>query len=376
MITSLVAAALFASLATPAHAGSCDSLARKVDAAKGPALVTAFQALAKCDAELARTGFVGWFKKAETEDVLVPLALAALDAHAYEGLWEMMDALPFEFRGPVAKAIGEGCATHADVEPFLKASYIRLKDRAFTAWEPALLGCAEPGVQMWIEGLVAEPPASAYDGKYNALLGVFRRTRHAGALATLEQAAIKAGERGGPFNPLLDAIQRAVEPEDMRATTSAEDEAAMVETLVRVAKAVPPESARAVADRLVTAGHEKEAAGLLPAIYPDRVQGDGSLMWAAAALEMCDGAGVLHWVAFTRQPTTWSVGDAAEAPLRATKPKLKCDADGAWPVYSAESPLADQGAAAAWASTLASELGTTHSLAEVKAVHEKKVVIP
>ena len=80
-----------------------------------------------------------------------------------------------------------------------------------------------------------------------------------------------------------------------RSDGSPEDRKRLEKSLVIVAGSVAPEQAAMVADRLFNAGAEEAAAGLLPNIYPDKVQSDGSLLYGVASVENCDGQAYIHY---------------------------------------------------------------------------------
>lgn len=369
------AAVLFGGLASAnvASAANCDGYLAKIGTAKGQSLIDAYQGLVRCDAALGRSEFGKYAQAAGTLETLIPLTLAGVDASAYGSVWETMGKIPYEFRTELAQAVGAACDTHPKLVEFFRTSYVGQKGTEFSSWQSALTACKSDAMAAWVDSVVADPPTSNYNDRYNAVLGGVIDARHGAALPLLEKAAILAGTRGGPFNNLLDVIQRSVEVTGYGKQTSPEDRDAMVQTLVRVAKAVPPESARAVADRLLNAGDEGVAASLLPAIYPDRVQAGGGMMWAGAAIEACDGDAVIHWVAFTEPPKRLSVLDAVAVPLRTSKAKLKCPEDTAWTVRAVDAPVKDRAAAQAWVDALAAELDAKGIKAKGK---EEAVTVP
>ncbi len=361
------------SAASTASAANCDGYLAKISTAKGSALVDAYQGLVRCDANLGRSEFGKYAMVAGNLETLVPLTLAGVDATAYGSVWETMGKIPYEYRTDLAHAVGAACEKHPKLVEFFRTSYVGQKGTEFSSWQSALTACGSADMAAWVDSIVLDPPTSNYNDRYNAVLGAVIESRHGAALPLLQKAAITAGTRGGPFNNLLDVIQRSVEVTGYGKQTSPEDRAAMVNALVAVAKAVPPESARAVADRLLNAGDEGMASSLLPAIYPDRVQSGGGMMWAGAAIEACDGEAVIHWVSFTEAPKRLSVLDAVAVPLRAAKAKLKCPADTAWTIRATDAPVKDRGAAQDWVDTLVAELDAKGTKAKLK---EEAVTIP
>lgn len=359
---------LLLSLSQDAQAASCDAYVQQASTAKGEALITAWKNLSKCDAELARSTFERFMKASGDLETLTALTITAIDASAYNAVWTMMEKVPYEHRESLARSVGESCNEHANVVPFIQGAWSALKGTDFTAWQSVLTLCGRPEIGTWIEGLVAAPPTSPYNDKYNAVITAWSRLRGVEGLDALEAAAVRAGAAGGPFNNLVETIQRAIQPRDIGASIPAEHKARMEAALVRVAKAVPPEQARIVADRLVNAGSDNVAASLLPAIFPDRVQTGGKVLWAAAAIEACDGEALIHWVSWTEEPRRWNIVDASTKALRATERKLKCDA-GEWPVFAANEPLKDAAAVSTWIDQLTTEW--TGKGNKVKAKQEK-----
>jgi len=366
----LIAAAVVTTLLTPASAlaGRCDAWLRKAESAKDGDLVYAYTKLAQCDGDLARTELHRFTMKATELDTLVSLAIEGVKHDAFNDLWKTMDKLAYDLRTPLAEGVGAVCAEQPKVLTMLQGAYVALKGSEFSAWQPAMEACGSEPLVAWMDSVVLDPPKSEYNAKYNAMLNAFVAIRKAEALPTLQKAAVAAAD-GGPLNNVLDMMQRSIQPDSMRAKASAEDEEALAGALVAVANEVGPDAARLVGDRLYTAGREAQAASLLPRVYPDRVQGDGGVMWAAAAIEQCDGKAVVHWTTFTEAPPThWAVQGVVEGPLRAVKPKLKCDA-GEWPVRAATEPLADAKDAKTWASKLADEVAQSGD--KVKVSEEK-----
>lgn len=334
MFTSLLALVL---LSPAAYAGPCDSILTQTRTARGAALVKSYQDLATCDVEVARREFSLYLASAGDLETLIPLTIAGIDARAYSGIWDMMPKVPYEHREALASGVGAACVDHANVLPFLQAAWVGLKGTDFTAWEPVVHACPKPEVTTWLEGVVVAPPKSPFNDKYAAMVSAYAKIRGVESLPALEKAAIAAAAEG-PFNHLVETIQRSILPKGYKATAPAEHQAAMEQTLVRVAKAVPSEQARLVADRLVNAGNEALAASLLPAIYPDRVASSGQITWAVAAVETCDGQAVVHWAEVTENPQHWGITALATPQIQAVSGKLKCES-GVWAVQGGSEPV-------------------------------------
>ena len=208
--------------------------------------------------------------------------------------------------------------------------------------------------------------------KYNAVLTAWTKHKRLDGIPALESAAVKAGTEGGPFNNILDALHSTSQPASFSAEMPAANRAAMEEALVRIANAVPSDQARVVADRLLTAGADGVAATLMPAIYRDRIQPDGSLLWGAAAVERCDGQAVLHWAAVAQPADHIDVTGTVTEPLRSTKPRLKCTSDEPWLVIASGEPQSDYGAVASWVEALTAEWAARDL--DVKLREEKKAI--
>jgi hypothetical protein len=366
-----VALATLCSLPTEALAGRCDSYLTQADKASGAALVKAYSALVSCDVTLATESFPRVMLRATDMETLVPLTLTAIDGDVFGPVWNIMERLPYEHHVPLAEAVGAACTQHPKVVPFVQGAYTALKGSDFLPWKPTLQACTAPALGEWLTGLVVDPPKSPYNDKYNAVITTFAAIYRAEAVPNLRDAAILAGTRGGPFNNIIETIQQAVQPASFGSDIPPADLARMEEALVAIAKAVTPESARLVADRLYTAGNEPLAASLLPAVYPDRVQPDGTLLWAGVAVESCGGEAWVHWASFTSAPTRWAVTDHMAGPLRSAKAKLKCATDGPWPVIATDEPLRDTAAVEAWVAARVAELNAKG--VKAKDVQEKKL---
>jgi hypothetical protein len=355
-----------------AQAGACDSYLAAAAKAKGGELVAAYKGLVKCDAVLANAEFPRFMTAGGDLETLKALAIAAIDLGAHGGVGAAMSKVPYEHRTALAQAVGDACATHPRVVEFVQASYTGLKASDFTFWQPVLATCAAPALGAWIEKTAAAPPSGNFNEKYGAVLAQLARQRGAAALAVLEAAAIKAGKEGGPLKTILETMQRAIEPQSLSASITPEDRAALEASMLRVAKSIPREQVQTVVDRLINAGSESAAATLLPIVFEDRVQAGGELLWAAAAVEACDGAAVVHWTSWTEAPTRWSVVDGATKALAGQGAKLKCDG-GTWPVFASTEPLADDNAVALWLGGVVAEQEAKGLKVKPK---EEKVAIP
>jgi hypothetical protein len=373
MLKSTALLSVLMLLPTSAYANRCDTYVRQGGRVTGSELVVIYKRLLSCDRALASAEFDRFMLRATDMDTLVPLTLAAVDADQFQPVWKMLGRIPYEYHVPLAEGIGAVCADHDNVEPFIKGAYAALKGTEFVSWEPVLAACGSEGILTWMEELIVDPPTSPYNDKYNAIISNFAKMKRVEAIPALEKAATTVASRGGPFNNIVETLQRSVEAGGYRNSVSDEDRTAMEEALVRVAKSAGPDEARLVADRLYTAGNEPLAASLLPTIYPDRVQAGGRLLWAGAAIESCDDGAWIHWTSFTAEPTHWSIVERVSAPLRGTKARLKCTAEGEWPVFAPDAPLAGKQAMTDWIDSLVADWESRGL--KVKAVQEKKLAI-
>lgn len=343
---------LLALHAPAAEAAGCDGWADKARKAEGAALVAAFRGFAECDAERADQELASIARRAKDLQTLTDLAVAAVDHKAYRGVWEVMEAIPYEYKDGLARGVGEACAEHDGVVPLLQGAHAGLKGREFAAWLPALEACQADALVGWAEQALLRPPRVTYDEKYHTLLTFLAGRQRAEALPALEKAAVAAAE-GGPFNDVLDTMQRATEPSSYREKADPAAEKAMREAMVRIAGQVDLQQARLVRDRLLNAGDEALAASLLPVIYPSRVQAGGEMAWAGAAVESCDGDAWIHWTTWTEKPARLDLVPALEAGLGDVKRKLKCEAELVFRV--SEEPLDVAGEASAFLATVRSE---------------------
>lgn len=360
-------------LSSVAWANNCATYEQAAKTAEGESLVEAYVGLTTCNPARAKEAFPAFMRAAGNLETLTPLAIAAIDADAWTAVWDMMKKVPYEHRKALANGIGASCGDHAKVVPFLQGAHSGLKGTEFAAWAPAIESCPAEPLTAWLEKVVVEPPRSPYNEKYNAVLTSYAKIKKADALPVLEKAAIAAGNNDGPFNNVIDTMQRAITPESVADRVTDEVKASLEQSLVRVASGVTPENARMVADRLYTAGSEELAASLLPAVYPKRVQPDGGLMWGVASVESCDGQAIIHWRTFVEQPKRLAIVDAASGPMRSVKSKLKCTPEGEWPVFATTEPLGSRDDATGW---LAEMIGEWEGKGlKVKAVEEKKTAI-
>lgn len=348
----LASTLLIASL--PAQAGKCDTLANRAKSDKGEKLVEGYVKLVACDAAEAETHLPA-FQKATEGDVglQTSLALAAIDAKRYTAVWAMLDGVKdYSARDDIAEQVGAACGEHPEVVTFLQGAYFGLRNTQFGKWDKALYTCESEALGTWLDATVAKPPTSAYDDKYNAILGALVARRAVDALPVLQRAAVEAANNGGPFNTIIEHMNEAVRPPDLGADTTPEDAKALENALVSVAEAVAPEQVAMVADRLYNAGAEAAAASLLPRVYPDRVQADGSLLYGVASIENCDGSAYIHWSWVNEPAKRWSIMTDAAPVARSFKQRLRCDTEGDWPVVATSEPVAGTGDVEAWAAEL------------------------
>ncbi len=347
-MTSRIALALAAlGVATTAQA-NCQDIAKKASTVAPEEMGATYASLTACDAKVASDHFDDFMRASKDVDTLVALSLAAVDGGVNAPVWAMLEKLPdMALRDPVAKEVGAQCEAHPNVVPFLKGAYGELRDRQFGMWREAFKSCASKDLDAWLGQVVGTPPTVSYDEKYNVVSEALIKRQRGAALPVLQKAAIAAGTSGGPFTTVLDRMNESVRPDTFGAQISDEDRATLETALVDVAKHVSPELASQVADRLYQAGAESAAASLLPVVYADRTQGKGSLIYGVASVEACDKQAVVHFAEVTEPGKRWSIVDDVQAPALAFKPRLKCTAEGPWPVLTwvakIESDWAGQG---------------------------------
>lgn len=341
-----------------ASAGSCDALLAKVSSLPAEGVGAAFTDLSKCDRKIAEANFLKYLEKATDADAAVGLFLAAVDADVWNPVWGALSKITsYEARDEVAERVGGACADHPKVVSFLEGAYFGLRDIEFQQWDDGFRACSDPGLASWMEKQVAAPPNKMFDEKFNALMDIYVKARGVEALPALTTGAVKAAKDGGPFDPMLMKMGEAVAPK-LGQQTSADDQKKLEDALVNVAKQVPADKARSVANQLANAGADGAAALLLPTLFPDRVQSGGGFLYGAVVVEAgeCDGkkSAFLHYATVTEPGKRWSLGPAIEAPLRASKAKLgKCtNVESPWPVIYTPEPVKSTADVDKWVETL------------------------
>jgi hypothetical protein len=245
----------------------------------------------------------------------------------------------------VSWLVGEQCAENEKVAMFLQGAYFGLRDIDFARWDDALVSCETAAFDEWMIAKVEDPPDKLFDEKWNAVATALVRKMGASALPHLATSAIKAAAIGGPYESILEHMNNTVSA-DFGEALGVDDQKELGISLSKVARNVTPEQARSVADRLANSGSEAAAAALLQVIYPDRVQSGGGFEYGAIAVEIANCKGTqtvtLHVAVIQDSGNRYLVQTAIDGPMRAMKPKLaKCNAaDGDWPVYVTEEPLA------------------------------------
>lgn len=352
-----------------AWAANCQALAAKASTVRGDEVAPAYQALVTCDKALAETAFPDFIRGTGDVESLVALSNVAIDAGIYKPVVGALESVAGA-RGEIAGAVGGGCEQHPNVVPFFQAAYADSKPRTFAAWRDGVVACRAPALDAWLATIVVAPPAEVVSDRYNTVLAAYGHHKGRAALPELQQAAIAAARNRGPFREVLSTMVDVVRGMGVLGTNlSADDRKVLEENLLAVGKAVPPEAAREIAERLSAMGSEATAAQLLPVVYADRMQG-GSLLYGIAGFESCDGQTVVHWAEAKAGGSKWSVQGDAEAAARAFKPRLKCDA-GTWPVAVTPEPVKAASEVGAWGEKLVAEAaarGTEASAREEKAV--------
>ncbi len=282
----------------------------------------------------------------------------------------MLEKLPYDVRGDLAKDVGSSCTEHPRVASFLQGAYYGLRAPQFSPWGPALSRCTHSDFVTWMEGIVAAPPAQAYDEKYNAILGAYVEVVGITALPTL-RAAAGAVANGGPCNAIVEQMEDAAQPAGFGKSMSDADRAQLEEALVGVAREVTAQQASLVADRLYNAGSHAAAISLLPIIYADVISGNGKLLYGVAAIEACDQQAVVHWSAVSEPASRWMILEEVEDAARGFKPRLKCQADGDWPVLATNGPVGGKSDLETWVDEISASW--TGKGFEVKGREEKAI---
>lgn len=366
--------ALLPLLSAPALAQDCAGMADKASKLKGEALANAFAKVVACDRAVAEDRFGVFVRASGDVPTLVDLSLRAIDGELYPPVWGLLDKVPdYPARAEIAQRVGALCQDRPGVLPFLQGAYYAVGGRQFTQWSPALVSCVSTDMGKWLEAEVAKPPERAYDEKYIAMVDAHIAKAHHDALPALERAAVASSSSGGPFSTLIEKLHEAARPAKVGAKMTEADTAALVGALTRVGNAVAPEQAALIADRLHQAGATVEAAALLPRVYPSSVQSDGSLLYGVIAVESCNKQAVLHTSVVREPAKRWVVQDAVERPARSVKPRLKCQVEGRWPVFTTPEPISDRNALSAWVATVVAQWEAQGL--DVKTRSEKDIVL-
>lgn len=340
----LTAAALFSAPASAA----CEKEIAAAQKKEGAAVAPAFQKVITCDTKTATQVFPTLLKKTTDVDSIVALSMVAIENDVWNPVWGMLSLISdYDARDEVAMAIGGKCAENEKVVSFLQGAYFGLRDIEFARWEGAMVSCESESFDAWLVSTVESPPAKQYDEKYSKVADIYVKRTGVASLESLSKAGVKAAENNGPFDAVLIAMDSAVAPE-LGAEIPADDKAALEGALVSMAKSLPPEQAKSIADRLSNAGSASAAASLLPAIYPERMRGN-SFVYGGIAIESgeCKGekTAILH-VAEVHEPgKRYIVAEDANAGMSAFAPKLKkCELDEeTWPVIISAEPVTDDG---------------------------------
>jgi hypothetical protein len=370
---------LLLTLVPSAHAGGCDAQLNKIGNLPPDGAASAFTDLAKCDPKVAEANFNRYLEKATDADAAGAVLSAAIEAEVWHPAWGALSKITsYEARDEVAQNIGASCADHPKVVSFLQGAYLGLRDVEFQQWDDAFAACTAEPLWTWVAKQVESPPAKQFDEKFTELMAIYVKHAHSAALPSLTTGALAAAKNNGPFDAIVAKMVESVTP-DLGATVSPEDEAKLEEAMVNVANSASVDQAKSVAGQLANAGADAAAAKLLPKIFADRKQGNGTFLYGGAAIEAGDCGGkknaIIHYAQVTDPGKRWSIAKDLEAPLRAVKPKLgkDCKVDGAWPVISSPEPVKAAGDIDAWVDSL--EAQWTKDGYAVKTQKEKPVAL-
>lgn len=361
-------------VSSPAQA-KCENLLVGLDGMDGDQLVAQYKKVITCDTKVANQVFSQFMVAAQDAETLVALSLVAIDADIWNPVWSMINKLTsYEARDVVSSRVGLNCVNHPKVVGFLQGAYYGLRDIEFSQWDDALVSCESKEMTDWLVQQVEDPPAKLYDEKWSALADALVQRDQAAALPHLTKGALLAAKKGGPFEAILMKMEAAVAP-DLGETMSPEDRTALEQSLVGLARQLPPDLARSIADRLANSGSDAKAAELLPIVYPDRKKG-GSYLYGGVAIEAGDCGGekqaVIHYAQIQEPGKRWIVMPAVEEPLRAFKPRLsKCTAETPWPVLVSPEPVPSSSAISTWLQSIVKEWeqkGYTVKTKEEKAI--------
>ncbi|MDP6934191.1 MAG: hypothetical protein QGG40_14800, partial [Myxococcota bacterium] len=364
-------------LVTPSEAANCSFYVSRAKTAEGDYLAKTYRDLARCDAKLAEGNFNVFLKNATDADTLVKLSLAAIEADTWTPVWKMLGKITdYDARDEVAERIGVVCSENDKVVTFLQSAYFGVKSTDYQPWSPALTACKSTALQDWMNQTVQAPPETVYDDKYNALLDVFVDRMGPEALPLLAKGAVEAANNG-PFETLLVQMEASVAP-GLGGDMTEENRQALEGAMIEVAQAVTPEQARAVADRLANSGSDAAAAKLLPQVFPERVQSDGTLIYGGAVVETADCKGkktaVIHFATVSDPGTRWNVFTPVSEAMTTLKPKLsKCESLGDWAVVTTPEPVQNGGEVQDWADGLKSQWENNEYSTSLKS--EKDVVL-
>ena len=364
-----------------AWAGSCDATVNKIGSLTTETVVAGFNDLARCDRKLAEANFNRFLEKATDSGVLEQLMMAAISAEVWNPAWTAVGKIQsYEARDEVTRAVGAACIDNPKVVTFLKGAFAGLREADFQQWDYAFVSCPDEALRGWIDEQVRKPPTASFDEKYDTLLAIHVRSRKIDALPALTVAAIQAGKSGGPFDAILSRMGEAAAG-DMGAAVSADSQAKLEASMVEVAKGVPPELSRAVANTLANSGSDAAAASLLGSVFPDRVQAGGGFLYGALVIEQGDCGGkktaVLHYTTATEPGKRWTILSALEEPMRAMKPKLKgCTVDSPWAVIQSPEPLKSASEVEDWADTVLKDYLANHKDYKASLQKEKGIALP
>lgn len=340
---ALIALSALALSSNTAYA-ACEKQVQATEKATGAALVDAYSKVVTCDKKVAEQVFFNVMQLGNDLETLTALSMVAIRADIWTPVWQMPSKIKdYTIRDEVANAIGGACATEPKVVAFLQGAYFGLRDIEFQQWDDALVVCEAPAFDEWLLKQVENPPAKQYDEKWMGLADVYVKRKGADSLGALSTAAVKAAGNGGPFEAILSKMDEAVAP-GLGEQVDPAKQKALEDALVAMAKQLPPDRARPIADRLSNSGSDAAAASLLPAIYPNRVKPDGSFDYAAVSVEAgeCKGTktAMLHVATVNEGGKHYVMNNVADGPMRAFKPGLKkCTMDGEWAVVVSAEPI-------------------------------------
>lgn len=330
----------------------CDVESKAVDAAAPQGMAAAFNALAACDARMAKAAAPNAFPKMLAGKDADAAVVTALKIGVPDVARAWIDGLESDQRSAAISALGETCATPEVPAFFLAAA--GSEDFYKNRWYKGLDDCRVPEVQALLKDRIT---ASTSDRSLLfGLLETYSRNAGAAAIPLLEEMLVGQKDAEIATNLVSSFADAAGVGQPGGATQEASSKA--VAAIVKAAPGLPAKALDQARITLGGLGAEAESDRIAGIRYKDALQEDGRLMYGVVIVERAtckkgDTRITVHHAPALMSPA-WpnQVGDRVKDAVESLRLDLatKCKGTGTVSTVTSPTPMKDAEAYEEWIS--------------------------